>query len=193
MAECKECRGPFERKRPNQLFCSSACRFRNWDTRHPRVPTAKSRSRVPLARLPHWPELADVVRNAKPHVDVRAMAGVYFLIQSGKVIYVGKSFNVFSRLANHLNQSHKKEFDRVGLVELERSELDAAEVYYIRTADPECNREHRPLAPKVCAWCKNEFVPDWGARQYCSRFCQNSASAERLRARLQLPMNDDME
>jgi predicted DNA-binding transcriptional regulator AlpA/predicted GIY-YIG superfamily endonuclease len=68
---------------------------------------------------------------------------VYFLLQFGTVIYVGKSRRIGARVAQHQNGSKdtpKKEFNRVLYMVVEADQVNAAEAYYIKTLSPIYNR-----------------------------------------------------
>lgn len=63
-------------------------------------------------------------------------AGVYFLIRGGKIVYVGKSVNVHSRIATH---QKSKEFDKINFIECPEWCLHRLEQMYIRKFNPELN------------------------------------------------------
>lgn len=44
----RACAKPIERPRRGQRFCSSTCRFREWETRHPRLAPPKPRGEVTI-------------------------------------------------------------------------------------------------------------------------------------------------
>lgn len=50
---CAECGNDFTQYRSWQKFCSSKCRWRNWDKRHPRTLRQGTDGRV---RFPRWPK-----------------------------------------------------------------------------------------------------------------------------------------
>lgn len=81
---------------------------------------------------------------------VERVCGVYFLINRGRVVYVGQSVNVFARIAQH---RASKTFERVAYVVLPIDRLDIVESLYIHVLRPPLNgsiadREgHRPRAP----------------------------------------------
>jgi hypothetical protein len=61
--------------------------------------------------------------------------GVYFLIDSGKVVYVGQSVNVYARIASH----HDKVFDSFAFIPCDKKILDSLESVYIHTLRPALN------------------------------------------------------
>lgn len=71
---------------------------------------------------------------------VGELSGVYFLIKGNKVIYVGQSVNVFSRVSNH----EIKDFTHVSWVPCEIDGLDALESLYIHILRPEFNSKNGP-------------------------------------------------
>jgi len=72
--------------------------------------------------------------------------GVYFLIDSGKVVYVGQSVNVYARIASH----HDKVFDSFAFIPCDKKILDSLESLYIHTLRPALNgnmqgAKHAPM------------------------------------------------
>jgi len=61
--------------------------------------------------------------------------GVYFLIKSGQVVYVGQSVNVHARIASHTD----KDFDAFAYVPCEQHMLDKLESLYIHCLRPPLN------------------------------------------------------
>lgn len=82
--------------------------------------------------------------------DARPTSGVYFLIRDGKIVYVGKSMNVHSRIATH---QRSKEFDRINFVECPEESLHRLEQMYIRKFNPELNiagrNDHLPALEDI--------------------------------------------
>jgi len=62
-------------------------------------------------------------------------SGVYFLINDMKIVYVGQSVNVYSRIPQHVD----KRFDRYAIVRCERNLLDLMESLYIHVIRPKLN------------------------------------------------------
>jgi len=60
-------------------------------------------------------------------------SGVYFLIKEDRVVYVGQSVNVFSRISSHVNY---KDFDSYAYVLCPKDKLDILESLYIHTLNP---------------------------------------------------------
>jgi hypothetical protein len=63
--------------------------------------------------------------------------GVYFLIKSGRVVYVGQSVNVHARLGQH----KEKDFDSYAYVPCQPQALDCMESLYIHALRPPLNGE----------------------------------------------------
>jgi excinuclease UvrABC nuclease subunit len=63
-------------------------------------------------------------------------SGVYFLIKNERIVYVGQSVNIYSRIADHYKN---KFFSDVFSVPCPRSNLDVLESMYIHTFSPELN------------------------------------------------------
>jgi hypothetical protein len=74
-----------------------------------------------------------VVKGAMPYSKV---CGIYFLVRDKKIIYVGQSIDVFSRISTHRND---KEFDSIAYVPCEPSLLDKMESLYIHVLSPHLN------------------------------------------------------
>ena len=62
--------------------------------------------------------------------------GIYFLIRSGAVVYIGQSAHIMGRISIHAGEG--KAFDAWCYVPMEGS-MDAAERAYIDALDPELN------------------------------------------------------
>jgi len=65
--------------------------------------------------------------------------GVYFLIDSGKVVYVGQSVNIYARIASH----HDKVFDSFAFIPCCKEMLDNLESLYIHILRPALNSNHQ--------------------------------------------------
>lgn len=69
--------------------------------------------------------------------DIEKASGVYFLVSDGKVVYVGQSYNVYSRVAAH---QRSKRFDAWCYVPCTgKAALDMLESMYIHHLQPEQN------------------------------------------------------
>jgi hypothetical protein len=66
---------------------------------------------------------------------------VYFLRNKGKVVYVGKTINLRSRIASHIND---KEFDSLSLIECEKQDMDRLEIEQIELLKPIYNKKDNP-------------------------------------------------
>lgn len=65
-----------------------------------------------------------------------SFTGVYFLIENDKVVYVGQSLNIFSRVMQHVQN---KKFARVAYIPCSQDQLDAIESLYIHALKPKLN------------------------------------------------------
>ena len=77
----------------------------------------------------------EILENRLPIQDV-IRSGVYFLIKNERIVYVGQSINVYSRIAEHYKS---KFFSDVFSVPCPRSNLDVLESMYIHTFNPDLN------------------------------------------------------
>lgn len=68
------------------------------------------------------------------------VCGVYFLILSGEVVYVGKSKNVYARISQHMKRS-MFEFDSFAFLESNDAEVGELEARYIHELNPRFNIE----------------------------------------------------
>jgi hypothetical protein len=69
-----------------------------------------------------------------------AVAGVYFLVSSGRVVYVGQSIDINSRVNQHRSGATRKRFDYALAIAVAPEHLDAVEGSFIRALDPPLNR-----------------------------------------------------
>lgn len=85
----------------------------------------------------------DIVAQAQPWENC---SGVYFLINNGKVVYVGQSVNVFARMMYHQNG---RKFDSFAYVPCATKHLDVLESLYIHCLRPPENGvvQGRVVAP----------------------------------------------
>lgn len=75
----------------------------------------------------------EIVEHATP---VSTACGIYFLILEKKIVYVGQSTNVFSRVYTHLQT---KQFDSYVYMPCEKDMLDKLESLYIHFLSPPLN------------------------------------------------------
>lgn len=81
-----------------------------------------------------------IVGNSKPYQKGPA---IYFLIQGGKVVYVGQSKNVNERIGHHITQQGKP-FDAYYAVYVDRLIVNVIESAYIEAFQPIYNhRENK--------------------------------------------------
>ena len=75
----------------------------------------------------------EIVEHAVP---VSTACGIYFLIREQRVVYVGQSVNVFSRIFTHVQT---KQFDSYVYIPCEADMLDKLESLYIHFLSPSLN------------------------------------------------------
>lgn len=85
------------------------------------------------------------------------VCGVYFLVKGGKVVYVGQSVSVYSRIASH----GSKDFDSVAFVHCPREQLDLLESLYIHFLAPDQNGNH-PCGGKQAPIPLNKLLQNLG-------------------------------
>lgn len=73
-------------------------------------------------------------------IDARLFCGIYFLCKQGKVVYIGQSVNIHSRVGQHCED---KEFDAVFLFQCPQAHLNELERTFIRELQPPLNRTGR--------------------------------------------------
>lgn len=81
-------------------------------------------------------DVQKILRDSKP---LSSRCGVYFLISNDKIVYVGQSVNIPSRIEQH-KKDPCKEFDRYHSIPCKVTELDLVESNYIRKFMPKFNK-----------------------------------------------------
>jgi len=81
---------------------------------------------------------AEIINRA---TDFAPVSGVYFLIRSGEIRYIGMSSHVRRRIIQHQNDG--RVFDAYSIIKCEPGEAVRLEKHYIRKFDPAENIEHR--------------------------------------------------
>jgi len=67
--------------------------------------------------------------------------GVYFLIQSKEIVYIGQTTNILRRINSHIRK-RKFHFDRYAFISLPKESLEATEKLYIKKFRPKYNTVH---------------------------------------------------
>jgi hypothetical protein len=75
----------------------------------------------------------EIVNSSKLYRDLEEACGVYFLIDHSKIVYVGQSVNVFSRMREH---SKSKQFSSYAYISCPKEDLDVLESLYIHVFRP---------------------------------------------------------
>lgn len=78
-------------------------------------------------------------------LPVQTCSAVYFLCQTGKIIYVGKTINLSARIGWH---SAEKKFDSVFYLPTQRKKLGSLERHFIRLFKPRMNGHTKKPIPK---------------------------------------------
>lgn len=92
---------------------------------------SKYKIKIPLKRK------ENIIARSK---NIKTQIGVYFLISSGKIVYVGQTTNLAYRLGTHLNSN--KTFDRYSFININEGELLEVEKRYIKKMKPKYNIIH---------------------------------------------------
>jgi prophage regulatory protein len=71
-------------------------------------------------------------------IEIVTLIGIYFLIDGDQIVYIGKSINVFARIAEHQRNNEKK-FDTFTYIQIPIDQLDEFEVEYINAYKPKYN------------------------------------------------------
>ena len=81
-------------------------------------------------------------------VDTGRISGVYFLCKNNRIVYIGRSINVFGRVSEHRNY-WRENFDYAYFIEVDEDDLVEAEAALIRKIRPpmnyQVNRRNSPL------------------------------------------------
>lgn len=85
-----------------------------------------------IANVPY--SMNEILDAAMP---IGTAMGIYFLIKSNEVVYVGQSVDVYSRIAKH--RSDGKDFDSFAFLQCERNMLNDLESLYISALVPFMN------------------------------------------------------
>jgi len=95
----------------------------------------------------NWPKLRftgdEIVAKSVPFEEYRNIetySGIYFLINENRIVYVGQSLYIGTRIADHYYKSDKR-FDRVFHIDAAEPLLNWIETQYIHTFMPELNKD----------------------------------------------------
>lgn len=81
----------------------------------------------------------EIVKHAIPIIET--LTGVYFLVLEKRIVYVGQSTNVFTRILTH---AKSKEFDSYVYIPCKKDMLDKLESLYIHVLSPPLNGNGHP-------------------------------------------------
>lgn len=119
-----------------------------------------------------------------PMAVYRWPSGVYFLVHDGKVVYVGQSITVLSRMLSHLKD---KKFDRILFIPAPHPECVALEAAFIRHLRPPENSPKTYPGPdreyhiRLDAWF-GENGPDAERQRIEKCYADDYAEHQRRRA-----------
>jgi hypothetical protein len=104
------------------------------------IPEAKRRRPSMTDRVYPAPEFtlltqSEIASIAKP---MSPTVGVYFLVKSGVVVYVGHSLHIERRLLYH--HSRRDDFDSVAVIQCDQADATNLETCYIRSLKPPLNK-----------------------------------------------------
>lgn len=80
-------------------------------------------------------------------ISAPVLCGVYFLVKNRRVVYVGQSINVWSRIGAHAAEG--KPFDRISFIPCEKKHMDVLEALYIHIFRPRLNGNVSPSGVKA--------------------------------------------
>lgn len=99
-------------------------------------------------------DLADIVAISKPR---KRTCGVYFLFAKGKLIYVGSSKNIESRLAEHQRATgHQKWYDSFSVIDCNEDHLFSEERKYRNQFRGEIKKNYARLHRMFLKGVKND-------------------------------------
>ena len=73
-------------------------------------------------------------------ITIEDFCGIYFLLKEKKIVYIGQSVNIFSRINAHTKD---KDFDEVRFFKCQREDLDKVEIFFIKLIKPELNGAYK--------------------------------------------------
>lgn len=108
-------------------------------------------------------DLVDEAEIIGRSINAQAVCGVYFLIRNGRIVYVGQSVDIHSRVATHrvARQSIRtppKEFDSFSYVECGAENIDIVESLYIHAINPELNKPQNHKSYKCAPLSPRELI-----------------------------------
>jgi hypothetical protein len=99
---------------------------------------------------------SEIVAQSVPYEN---QCGVYFLIASGRVVYVGQSVQIGTRLSDH---AKTKDFDAYTYISCPKDKLDVLESLYIHALDPEYQGRSGYEGERIAAPYSFEQLSDMG-------------------------------
>lgn len=90
-------------------------------------------------------------------IPFKPLCGIYFLIKEKKVVYVGQSVNVPTRIASHFHDKQKS-FENFAFIECHPDQLDVWETLYIHILKPEQNGKGSTESGKATPMSLKEII-----------------------------------
>lgn len=75
-------------------------------------------------------------------IELQTISGVYFLFRGDEIVYIGQSYDVYSRVIDHKSDP-SKHFDKWAYIEVDETERLEIERRYIEMFQPQYNQTHR--------------------------------------------------
>lgn len=69
-----------------------------------------------------------------------APTAIYFLLRDNKIVYVGQSINIYSRIGEHF-EDRKIKFNRFSIIPCKKENLEILETFYIHKFNPIYNKQ----------------------------------------------------
>ena len=74
-------------------------------------------------------------------MEKHIICGIYFLVNNKKVVYVGQSTNILSRIVGHGDKIYKEIYYLI----CKQEELEILETHFIVSLNPEYNKTHSAM------------------------------------------------
>ena len=99
---------------------------------------------------------SEIVARSVPYEN---QCGIYFLVQSGRVVYVGQSTQIGTRLSDH---AKTKDFDAYTYIACPKNKLDVLESLYIHALNPKYQGRSGHKGERIAAPYSFEQLSDMG-------------------------------
>jgi len=82
----------------------------------------------------------EILKRSNPF---KRICGIYFLISANKIVYIGQSVDIYSRVAGHKKEG-KKRFSRMAYIEASVEKIGGLEMAYKSEYKPKYNKKDLP-------------------------------------------------